>query len=228
MPKPSAQTASITVKLTHAFATTPYAGLAVRVCPSPTDTVCGAALDARTTGADGAAAFTNIALGSPGFDGYFEVVVPQDVSSLELAAPPIVKDDLAWTRYVFVGADVKAILDGVQAQWDKSRGVIVVQANDCRWATAGLGSALAAGVAFALDPPDAQSTVVYFDGKTATAGATSTGAQGWAMIANVTAGSAVSLVGTVASSGKRAGTIKVPVRAGAVTVVTFAPYTPAP
>lgn len=225
---PAKQTVDVTFALYDVPQGTPAPGVEVRACPDPVDPACTISLATQTTGADGKTKFT-LPTGTRGFDGYFEATRLNDVTSLYFWSVPFWAD-AEDGRLLWSGPTLQSILTTAGVHPDPQRGIIGIQAHDCRALALknifpdGMPS-LAAGIAYLLEPPgDAMTKVGYFVGNTLDLNATETN------VADMALGGFVNVPpGIYTVSGKRVATgqivskMQVVVRAGLLTNVALFP-----
>lgn len=199
----------------------------VRACPDAADPTCAAGTAVKTTDPDGKAAFDV----DGGFFGYFEAVVPADMTNLHFVPVPMVYTPLRHDRVQYSGSDVKILFETAEVPLDVTKGQVFVQAQDCTTRAlpenaSRFRSLVAGGVGLSLEPMPAGVVQVYavFDAtvrlsKTVTETYDGAGAGGFM---NVPPG-VYTIGGTRVSNGARIGAQKIHVRADAVSLVILAP-----
>ncbi len=223
-PAPAVASVDIAILLTDAVAYVPLPSSQIRACPDTGDPGCGAPVDMpRATDVQGMAPFV-LPAGAAGFFGYFEVTQPGQLTNLHAVWPPFWENVSSYWLAEWADSDFKAYTDGVGVAWDTGgHGGIIIEAHDCTGLDApyhGLMK-LAEGLTFSVDTADAKTAVGYMKGLIVTASGP-TNAGGAAAIINVPPGVAT-VTGTLTATGQVIGTLKVPVRAGALTLMVFTP-----
>jgi hypothetical protein len=228
-PAPATTTANISMKNPKAENNQPAVGLTVKACAID-DTTCAKPLaTAPTTKDDGIAAFPALPLGATGFGGYFEATIAGEPPNLNFVSPPIYRD-VPYQRIYYSGEIYKTLLDSISVIADPTRGAVLIEPHDCtefkdgKWCHGDPGCVghVPGGVSFDLDVKDAKIVRAYIviPKISTTATATMEGFGGGFI--NVPAGP-VTLTSKVEATGAVVGTMKLFVRAGALSLVTAAP-----
>jgi hypothetical protein len=114
----------------------PDVGYDVKAC-ARNDTACAAPLGSGKTGDNGSVTFT-LPTGASGFDGFFAVTGPSDVTDLSFVATPLRVDTTGYRRIYWGASAIKTVLatttTGVTL--DPMRGVVAYEVHDCAKRTA--------------------------------------------------------------------------------------------
>jgi hypothetical protein len=201
-------------------------GVAVKACAAD-DAACANPVATTTSDSSGVATLSVPAAAS-GFGGYWSGTIAGDLENLNFTSVPYLDDVRLFTRLQWTNAEMTLLLQSSGVTWDRTRGVVGVQALDC----GGVGldqsttnphpSPTAAGVRFTIDVNDPQIVLGYVNGPSISKTVTQTDSTGLAGFINVPPGVAT-VTGTRVSTGEKIASVRVYVKAGALSNITLNP-----
>jgi hypothetical protein len=215
---------------TDLLSNTMYANLPVQACAAG-DGPCATPVAMATTDATTDIATVAVPAGQAGFDGFWQTAPTGGYPGLDFSNIPIRNDLQVDVRQQWSASLIKVPLGAVAGQWDKTKGIVLVQVHNCNSPTLHQDASnptgpaprvLAAGVSIAIAPQAAGIVGGYVAGGTLSTTASETDASGQGDFVNVPEGW-VTLTARVVATGKTVGTAHVYSRAGAVTSVVLAP-----
>ena len=211
-------------------------GATVKSCAA-TDTACASPFETLTSDADGKVTFKSLPTPGKGFDGFVQVQIDTDLPNLNFEGNPITGNyGSGYGRTNYGDAQLATLLQTAETKvtFDRSRGIIGLQAHDCSQFPGGISCRDKAcktynpgGVAFSIDVQDPAIVLGYVanvDGKVGlSTKATSTSALlGLAGFVNVPPGP-VTVTAKVAATGQTIGTYEMFSRAGALSATIALP-----